>query len=191
LKQQIAPSQKQSKLSSETMLLIDFCQTSYGFAAIACTQIGIQTIDLFTSKPELDQHIQKHAIGNPANSDLITSEHRALIERAKLAVSKHLPLNDCPLDLSGTTLQLRVWHQLRSIPPGKVCSYSEVASALGIPNAVRAVANACARNVVALAIPCHRVIRADGCLGDYRWGAILKQKLFLLEAQSCSEIACF
>jgi AraC family transcriptional regulator, regulatory protein of adaptative response / methylated-DNA-[protein]-cysteine methyltransferase len=87
--------------------------------------------------------------------------------------------------MSGATFQQAVWRYLRRIPSGKTASYSEVAAAIGKPNAVRAVASACAANKVALAIPCHRVVRQDGSPGGYRWGVRRKQKL-LKEEQSQS-----
>ncbi|SAL48532.1 O6-methylguanine-DNA methyltransferase [Caballeronia peredens] len=88
---------------------------------------------------------------------------------------------DLPLDIGATAFQQRVWDALRRIPYGQTRSYSEVAEALGSPRAVRAVANACASNPVALAIPCHRVIGKDGAIAGYRWG--LPRKEALLETE--------
>lgn len=88
---------------------------------------------------------------------------------------------DLPLDLVGTAFQARVWKHLREIPAGETHTYSEVASAIGEPTAVRAVASACARNPVALTVPCHRVIRSDGTLAGYRWGLEVKEKLLVQE----------
>jgi AraC family transcriptional regulator of adaptative response/methylated-DNA-[protein]-cysteine methyltransferase len=84
---------------------------------------------------------------------------------------------DLPVDVAATAFQTRVWNYLRAIPRGEVRSYSQVAEGLGAPRAVRAVAQACAANRVALAIPCHRVIRSSGELGGYRWGIQRKQAL--------------
>lgn len=86
-----------------------------------------------------------------------------------------------PLDVRATAFQMRVWTYLQSIPAGDVRSYRQVAEALGQPKAARAVASACARNVVALVIPCHRVIRGSGALGGYRWG--LDRKRALLDGE--------
>lgn len=86
-----------------------------------------------------------------------------------------------PLDLKGTAFQMRVWTFLQRIPNGAAMSYGEVAKAIGAPKAVRAVASACARNHVAVLVPCHRVIRGDGDLGGYRWG--LPRKRALLDAE--------
>lgn len=90
---------------------------------------------------------------------------------------------ELPLDVRATAFQMRVWEKLREIPAGETRSYSEVAQAIGDPKAVRAVARACASNPVALAVPCHRVVRSDGELAGYRWGIDRKKKLLKLEAQ--------
>jgi AraC family transcriptional regulator of adaptative response/methylated-DNA-[protein]-cysteine methyltransferase len=88
---------------------------------------------------------------------------------------------DLPIDVHGTAFQARVWSALREIPPGQTRTYTEVASSIGKPSSVRAVARACATNPVALAIPCHRVIRSDGSLAGYRWGLAVKQSLLASE----------
>jgi AraC family transcriptional regulator, regulatory protein of adaptative response / methylated-DNA-[protein]-cysteine methyltransferase len=97
------------------------------------------------------------------------------------ALRNHLngqqPRLDLPLDLKATAFQMKVWQYLQSIPYGSVQSYTEVASGVGKPKAARAVARACAANRVALAIPCHRVIRGTGELGGYRWGIARKRVL--------------
>lgn len=87
-----------------------------------------------------------------------------------------------PLDVRGTAFQKMVWTALRQIPPGQTVSYSELAQRLGQPRAVRAVAGACAANVLAVVIPCHRVVRRDGGLSGYRWGVSRKQALLQREA---------
>jgi AraC family transcriptional regulator, regulatory protein of adaptative response / methylated-DNA-[protein]-cysteine methyltransferase len=97
------------------------------------------------------------------------------------ALSRHLegeqPHLDLPLDIRATAFQMRVWRYLQSIPYGSVESYAEVAAGIGRPTAARAVARACATNPVAIAIPCHRVIRGTGELGGYRWGLDRKRTL--------------
>ncbi len=89
---------------------------------------------------------------------------------------------DLPLDLQGTAFQLRVWQYLRTLPAGRVVSYAQAAAAIGAPRAARAVASACARNRVAVLVPCHRVIRGDDSLGGYRWGVARKRALLDAEA---------
>lgn len=84
---------------------------------------------------------------------------------------------DLPLDIRGTAFQRRVWEMLRAIPPGETASYAQIAARLGKPRAARAVAGACAANALAVAIPCHRVVAANGDLAGYRWGVARKRRL--------------
>ncbi len=88
---------------------------------------------------------------------------------------------DAPLDLRGTAFQQKVWNALREIPVGSTATYTEIARRIGSPNSVRAVAGACAANPLALAVPCHRVVRSDGGLSGYRWGVERKRTLLRLE----------
>src|SRR5438067_879801 len=107
------------------------------------------------------------------------------------ALTNHLagnqPRLDLPLDIRATAFQMRVWNYLQSIPYGQVQSYGEVAKGIGKPAAVRAVARACASNTVALAIPCHRVIRGTGELGGYRWGLERKRTLIDMERKGARQ----
>ena len=89
---------------------------------------------------------------------------------------------DLPLDIRGTAFQQRVWAALRAIPAGRTATYREIARAIGQPKAVRAVAQACAKNPLAVAIPCHRVVRTDGDVSGYRWGVERKRELIAREA---------
>jgi AraC family transcriptional regulator of adaptative response/methylated-DNA-[protein]-cysteine methyltransferase len=125
--------------------------------------------------------------------DLRTEYSAAEINRTDASLNKPItellnylegrqPVLDLPLDIRATAFQWQVWSNLRTIPYGETRSYSEVASQLGQPKAVRAVARACATNPVALVIPCHRVIREDKSLGGYRWGLERKKKLLENEA---------
>jgi AraC family transcriptional regulator, regulatory protein of adaptative response / methylated-DNA-[protein]-cysteine methyltransferase len=89
---------------------------------------------------------------------------------------------DLPLDVRGTAFQQRVWHALREIPAASTRSYAEIAKRIGAPKAIRAVAQACLSNAIAVAIPCHRVVRVDGALSGYRWGVERKRALLEREA---------
>ena len=93
---------------------------------------------------------------------------------------------DLPLDVRGTAFQQRVWQALGQIPPGQTASYAQIAQRIGSPTSVRAVAQACASNTLAVAIPCHRVVRSDGALSGYRWGVERKRELLLRENESLS-----
>lgn len=105
-----------------------------------------------------------------------------MIDVAKMIESPahHLSI---PLDMRGTPFQKTVWQALRDIPPGKTASYADVARRIGAPKAVRAVAQACAANKIAVAIPCHRVVKNDGALSGYRWGVERKKALLDKEAR--------
>ena len=106
---------------------------------------------------------------------------RPLLSAALAAASaKPLP-PELPVDISGTAFQWRVWRALTRIPRGQTRSYSDIARAIGSPSSVRAVARACATNPVALVVPCHRVVRADGDLAGYRWGTSVKKQLLSKE----------
>jgi AraC family transcriptional regulator of adaptative response/methylated-DNA-[protein]-cysteine methyltransferase len=104
------------------------------------------------------------------------------VMRALVALAHGDAAPDLPVDVQGTAFQARVWAALREIPAGQTRTYTDVAGAIGQPSAVRAVARACATNKVALAIPCHRVLRADGSLAGYRWGLEVKEALLAKES---------
>lgn len=121
-----------------------------------------------------------------AEAELV-HEPRALAE-VKQAILEFLAgdasLAKIPLDVRGTVFQRKVWEQLRRIPAGETRSYGEIARAIGAPRAVRAVGSACGANPVALVIPCHRALRADGSLGGYAWGLAKKKKLLEIEKRA-------
>jgi AraC family transcriptional regulator of adaptative response/methylated-DNA-[protein]-cysteine methyltransferase len=89
---------------------------------------------------------------------------------------------DLPLDIRGTAFQQRVWQAMCEVPPGSTASYTQIAERIGAPKSVRAVAQACAANAIAVAIPCHRIIRSDGGISGYRWGVERKRALLKREA---------
>jgi AraC family transcriptional regulator, regulatory protein of adaptative response / methylated-DNA-[protein]-cysteine methyltransferase len=117
----------------------------------------------------------------------LVHEPKALAE-VKRAILEFLAgdasLAKIPLDIRGTVFQRKVWEQLRRIPAGETRSYGEIARAIGAPRAVRAVGSACGANPVALVIPCHRALRADGSLGGYAWGLPRKKKLLEIEKRA-------
>jgi len=119
--------------------------------------------------------------------DATPAEDETLVDWAtRLATLIDDPSNTprLPLDPAGTPFRLRVWAKLRQIPAGTTITYSELARRCGCPEAVRAVASACAANPIAVAIPCHRVVRSDGSLSGYRWGLARKRALLDREARS-------
>ena len=154
-------------------------QSPVGLAMMGATDRGICFVQFGDTKEQLLDALRREypAARLEAAADPGSSEFRKWMD----ALSAHLvdgrPVLELPLDIQATAFQMRVWDYLRSIPPGKVQSYGEVAAGIGQPTAVRAVARACATNRVALLIPCHRVIRGSGELGGYRWGLERKQAL--------------
>ena len=106
---------------------------------------------------------------------------RQFVPELNLLLEGKLPRVETPLNLHGTPFQMRVWAEMQRVPRGETCTYSELARRVGRPRAVRAVGNACARNPIAILVPCHRVLRQDGTLGGYRWGASRKRMLLELE----------
>jgi len=117
-----------------------------------------------------DRFPQARLIGADAGFERTVALVVGFVEAPRLGL-------DLPLDVRGTAFQQRVWDALRAIPAGVTVSYTELAQRIGSPAAVRAVAGACAANPVAVAIPCHRVVRNDGGLSGYRWGIARKRAL--------------
>jgi AraC family transcriptional regulator of adaptative response/methylated-DNA-[protein]-cysteine methyltransferase len=118
-------------------------------------------------------------------ADLIRSDKKREQELQKIIAFIERPkkIPDLPLDIQGTLFQQRVWQALQQIPAGETRSYTEIATAIGSPKSVRAVAGACAANAIAVIIPCHRVVRQDGNLSGYRWGIERKEALLKKEAK--------
>lgn len=154
-------------------------QCSLGAIAVAQSQHGVCAILLDDDPQAVLQQLQDlfpHAqlIGDDPNFANLVAHVVAVIEQPSIGLS-------LPLDIQGTAFQERVWQALRNIPPGTTISYTELAQRIGSPKAVRAVANACGANKLAVAIPCHRVVRQSGELGGYRWGLARKQQLLQRE----------
>jgi AraC family transcriptional regulator, regulatory protein of adaptative response / methylated-DNA-[protein]-cysteine methyltransferase len=152
-----------------------------GCLLVAATAKGVCAVKLGDSTAALEADLRTEF---PAA--VVTAEHlvqrqwvTAIVDRVRGSV-RELTL---PLDIRGTAFQWRVWQALQRIPAGETRSYSDVARAIGQPSAVRAVANACARNPVCVVVPCHRVVAKDGQVGGYRWGTARKERLLAGEAE--------
>jgi AraC family transcriptional regulator of adaptative response/methylated-DNA-[protein]-cysteine methyltransferase len=151
-----------------------------GNLLVASTSLGVCSVQFGETADELRDSLRKEF-----RSAVLIEEEQDKSAAAIVASLEGHPLEkQLPVDVKATAFQRRVWEHLRSIPRGKTESYSQVAEAIGQPKAARAVARACATNRVAIAIPCHRVIRNSGELGGYRWG--LNRKRDLLEAEAAS-----
>jgi AraC family transcriptional regulator of adaptative response/methylated-DNA-[protein]-cysteine methyltransferase len=155
-------------------------QASLGAVLVAATDKGVCAIMLGDDPGGLARELEDrfpHAelVGGDPAFERMVAEVVGLVEAPGQGL-------DLPLDIRGTAFQERVWQALRAIPPGRTATYAEIAKAVGQPKAVRAVAQACAANPLAVAIPCHRVVRADGDLSGHRWGVERKRELLDREA---------
>jgi len=154
-------------------------QCFLGLVLVAATEQGICAIEFGDDQASLKEQLKEDfpkARLHEAGPDftLLVDGVIACIETAETSCT-------LPLDIQGTAFQQRVWHALRQIPPGSTASYAEIAKCIGQPDAARAVARACAGNRLAVAIPCHRVVRSDGGISGYRWG--VERKRLLLDRE--------
>lgn len=152
---------------------------SLGAILVAASHNGVCAILLGDEAAALWQSLQEqfpHArlVGAAAKLERLVAKVVKFIEAPNVGL-------DVPLDARGTDFQRRVWQALQHIPAGSTASYTEIANRIGAPNSVRAVAQACAANAIAVAIPCHRVVRNDGALCGYRWGVERKRTLLARE----------
>jgi AraC family transcriptional regulator of adaptative response/methylated-DNA-[protein]-cysteine methyltransferase len=154
--------------------------SSLGAVLVAATDRGICAVDLDDSADGLTARLRQRFPAARLDGD-DPAFARQVEQVVRLIEQPGAPF-DLPLDLRGTAFQARVWQALRQIRPGETVSYAELASRIGQPRAVRAVASACGANPVVVAIPCHRVVRSDGDLGGYRCGVERKQALLAREA---------
>lgn len=156
-------------------------QSQLGALLIARTARGVCRIELGDDAAALE-----HRLRGEFPRATITRDDAAMCDIASQIachIAGTLPQLDLPLDLKATAFQIRVWKELQKIPYGQTVSYSEVACRLGSPSSSRAVARACASNRIALAIPCHRVVRQGGDISGYRWGVDRKRQLLDQEKQ--------
>lgn len=168
------------------MLLVAFncCITPIGSMLVVASEFGVCQVCFGTMK-ELNQLQQQHwPQASPVYKHALAT-YVAMLQEYLAGARQQLPI---PLDIHPTSFQAQVWAAVRAIPYGEVRSYSQIAGLIGKPSAARAVAQACAHNPVALLIPCHRVVAANGSFRGYRWGVQRKQDLLELEKQySCNK----
>jgi AraC family transcriptional regulator of adaptative response/methylated-DNA-[protein]-cysteine methyltransferase len=155
-------------------------ECSLGAILVAQSARGICAISLGDDPEALarqlqDQFPRADLIGGDAGFERLVAQVVGFVEAPRVGLN-------LPLDVQGTAFQERVWQALREIPPGTTVTYTEIACKIGLPTAVRAVAGACAANRIAVAIPCHRVLRRDGDISGYRWGVERKRQLLDKEA---------
>ncbi len=155
-------------------------ECSLGAILVAATEVGICSILLGDDPEALVRDLQDRfdratLVGADPEFETLVAKVVGFVEQPGLGL-------DLPLDVRGTAFQQRVWQALRDIPTGETAGYLDIAARIGSPKAVRAVAQACAANPLAVAIPCHRVVRTDGALSGYRWGVERKRALLDREA---------
>ncbi|MGN6262202.1 MAG: bifunctional DNA-binding transcriptional regulator/O6-methylguanine-DNA methyltransferase Ada [Ralstonia sp.] len=169
---------------AQTTIRFAVGECSLGSILVAQSDRGICAILMGDDPDALVRDLQDtfrkaELIGGDAGFEDLVARVVGLIEAPSIGL-------ELPLDVRGTAFQERVWQALREVPPGSTTSYAEIAARIGAPKAVRAVAQACAANHIAVAIPCHRVIRRDGNTSGYRWGVERKLALLEREAQSAA-----
>jgi AraC family transcriptional regulator of adaptative response/methylated-DNA-[protein]-cysteine methyltransferase len=157
-------------------------ECSLGAILVARSNKGICAIALGDDPNGLVRDLQDrfpnaNLIGGDREFERFVAEVVGFVEAPRIGLA-------LPLDVRGTAFQQRVWQALRGIPAGKTASYAEIARRIGRPKAVRAVAQACGANPIAVAIPCHRVVKHDGLLSGYRWGVERKRALLEKEAKA-------
>jgi AraC family transcriptional regulator, regulatory protein of adaptative response / methylated-DNA-[protein]-cysteine methyltransferase len=157
-------------------------ECSLGSILVARSELGVCAILLGDDPDALARDLQDRfpratLIGGDAEFEQLVAQVVGFVEAPGLGL-------DLPLDVRGTAFQRRVWQALTEIPAGTTATYTEIAGRIGSPRAVRAVAQACAANALAVAIPCHRVVRNDGGLSGYRWGVERKRALLQREAHA-------
>ena len=167
---------------AETDIFFAVGQCSLGSILVAQSRKGVCAILIGDAPVALVRDLQDrfpkaNLIGDEKRYEEVVAEVLGMIEHPGIGLG-------LPLDIRGTAFQQRVWKALQQIPPGTTATYTEIAKKIGKPKAVRAVAQACASNVLAVAIPCHRVIRTDGSLSGYRWG--IERKRVLLRKEACA-----
>ena len=155
-------------------------QCALGAILVARSQRGVCAISLGDDPEALLRELQERfpraeLVGGDGGFERLVAQVVGFVEAPRLGL-------DLPLDIRGTAFQQRVWEALRKVPAGETVSYAEIAARIGSPRSVRAVAQACAANTLAVAIPCHRVVRSDGALSGYRWGIARKQLLLARES---------
>ncbi|GAB1719939.1 MAG: bifunctional transcriptional activator/DNA repair enzyme protein Ada [Nitrosospira sp.] len=169
---------------ADTKIRFAIGECSLGSILVAQSERGICAILLGDDAEKLVRDLQDsfsraNLIGGDADFEQLVAQVVGFVEEPRLGL-------DLPLDVRGTSFQQRVWQALREIPVGQRVSYTDIAKRIGSPRAVRAVAQACATNRLAVAIPCHRVVRNDGALAGYRWG--VERKRSLLEKEAGEEV---
>ena len=167
---------------ADARIMFAIAQSALGALLVARSARGVCAISLGDDPEPLLRELQERfpraqLVGGDAGFEQLVAQVVGFVEAPRIGL-------DLPLDIRGTAFQQRVWEALCKVPAGETVSYAEIAARVGNPKSVRAVAQACAANRLAVAIPCHRVVRSDGALSGYRWGVERKQALLARERAS-------
>jgi AraC family transcriptional regulator, regulatory protein of adaptative response / methylated-DNA-[protein]-cysteine methyltransferase len=154
---------------------------SLGFVIIAVSEQLIRSIMVGDDPEMLVSDLQNQY---PNDAIEVADKDRGLVAQVVNLIDRPEQAAELPLDIRGTEFQRKVWDALQTVPPGTTVSYASLAEKIGEPDAERAVAQACAANPLAVAIPCHRAVQAEGDLAGYRWGVERKRALLKREAQN-------
>lgn len=164
---------------ADARIMFAIAQCALGALLVAHSGSGLCAISLGDDPGAMLRELQARfpraqLVGGDAGFERLVAQVVGFVEAPGLGLA-------LPLDIRGTAFQQRVWEALRQVPAGATVSYAQIAARIGSPTSVRAVAQACAANTLAVAIPCHRVVRSDGGLSGYRWGIARKQQLLARE----------
>jgi O-6-methylguanine DNA methyltransferase len=176
----VVPKVQQGAAAEEIAFSIG--ESALGAVLVARSTDGVCAILIGSVAAELESDLATRF----THSKLVRNDRKLSDDLGKILRFIETPSDglNLRLDIRGTPFQQRVWEALLRIPPGSIVTYGALANRIGKPGAVRAVANACAANAIALAIPCHRVVRSNGTLSGYRWGVERKRALLAREAQA-------
>ena len=168
-------SRESSQGSADVAIRFAVGESSLGSILVAQTDRGVCAILLGDDPDMLLAELERRfpradLLGGGAGFEQVVATVVGFVESPCVGL-------DLPLDIRGTAFQQRVWNALRTIPPGETASYKQIAEKIGSPTSTRAVAQACGANSIAVAIPCHRVVRTDGGISGYRWGVERKRAL--------------
>jgi len=159
--------------------------TTYGRMLVGATERGVASVGFADN----DERLESYLRGEYSGAEIVRDDAlmQPWIKRVLRVVEEGEAPGALPLDIRATSFKLRVWQELQRIPRGQTRTYSDIARAIGAPNAARAVGNACGTNPVAYVIPCHRVVREDGSLGGYGWGIERKKQMLRREGALAKE----
>ncbi len=178
----MTPAQYRSA-GKELLINYGFTDSPFGVVSLAKTKYGICTLYF---SDQCNEHVFYDLLQKQWSQALLKRDDRS-VEQVVRQLFTRSAKSKIQLAPTGSNFQIQVWQALLSIPPGQLSTYKRIAAAIGRPTASRAVARAMSSNPVAYLIPCHRVLRADGLLGGYRWGTVRKQAIIAYEAAACEK----